>query len=941
MNPLTQTVLSLSIGGTMMALMLYGMRLVFKNRLPSTFYYYAWLLVLLRFVLPLPGLLPLPDGSGARTAEGTELTERTADMLREAGGTQGEINGEINALREPRLPLEAGFAPALAPKVRTEAGNSAGNVNAAVGAELPEELLLRLRQGVKPETLLALLWAAGAALCFTRYLISYTRFARALHRTLRPARESDLALLAALGGGRRPELKRSAAAATPMLVGVLRPKIILPDRDYDDKTLENILRHELTHYRRRDLVCKWFAVGIYALHWFNPVTRLMRRELDRDCELSCDERLLRHMDRLDKQSYGETLIDLAAEKALPRRVVATTFATEKRNLKERLVQIMTYKNKGRATLALVLVMLMLLCGCGAAAGPAASRGEETPAEVQAPVPTPDGTPAPIRNLYVDKDKPVDAKTEPVTYTNNVTVKTVDELLAAIAPDTCITMEMGVYNLSTAENYGVSGGTYYYWEDVSEGYELVITGVDKLCIRGTDADEVILSAKPRVADVLSFRKCANIAVGDLTAGHTEEPGVCIGGVLEFLTTDGIVVDDCALYGCGIVGVTARDCINIRVEDTDIYDCSMGAARLESCYNALFDDCEVYDCEGGELFGIYASNEVAIINSDIHDNSVGYALISSRYSQGVYLGGVEAKNQRYRNEESGVIYAVGSPITVDGCELGGESVAKWFATWDKVDVYGGAANVGAVSPDGTRLTGDDLAKMKCRDDVVWWSKELQDLSAEALNLKTDEDGMIHVSTVDELLAAIAPNTTIYLEPGEYDLGTATGYGSFGGKYHSWLMEFDGPQLNIANVKNLTIRAESADKASIVTAPRYADVLHFTNCDGLTLENFTAGHTEEPSQCMGDVLGIEDCDEVKVEGCSLYGCGVIGISAYDCEEMKITGTEIYGCSYGAVQFRSCENISMETCDVHSNGESTYSVYDSENVTLDGKPLREGITI
>lgn len=931
MNPLTQTVLSLSIGGTMMALMLYGMRLVFANRLPSAFYYYAWMLVLLRFALPLPGLLALPDRSGMRTTENAELTERAADRLEEAGSAQGEIN----VLRQPRFPMETGYSPEIEPE--TEDG--AGSVNAAAGAEVPEKragdsaevLLGRLRRGAESGMLLTLLWAAGAALCFTRYLISYTRFARALHKTLRGARESDLAVLAALGGGRRPALKRSAAAATPMLVGVLRPKIILPDRDYDDKTLENILRHELTHYRRRDLICKWFAVGIYALHWFNPVTRLLRRELDRDCELSCDERLLRHMDRLDKQSYGETLLSLAAEKNLPRRVVATTFATEKRNLKERLVQIMTYKNKGRATLALVLAMLLLLCGCGAAAGPAANQGEQPTAQVKAPAPTPEDVQAPAPTPDT-----AGRKAEPVTYTNNVTVKTVDELLAAIAPDTCITMELGVYNLATAENYGADGGKYYKWEDAFDGYELVISGVDKLRIQGTDADEVILSAKPRYADVLSFRSCANIAVSDLTAGHTEEPGECSGGVLDFQSTDGVLVDDCALYGCGILGVTARDCANIRVEETDIYDCSGGAAMLLACYNAVFNNCEIYDCAGSDLFMITTSNDVAVINSDIHDNKSSFSMINAAYSQGVYLGGVEAKNNRFGNELGGVIYAVGSPITVDGCELGGESVARWFAK----NEWSEEGNKGAVSADGTVLSADELAKMKCRDSVVWQAKERQPLDAEAMGLKAGEDGMIHVTTVDEFLAAIAPNTTIYLEPGEYDLSAATNYGTFGGRYYSWAADYDGSQLVIANAENLTIRAESAEKTSIVTAPRYADVLHFTYCDGLTLENFTAGHIDGPGSCVGDVLGFDDCDEVKIDGCSLYGCGVKGVSAYGCEDMKITATEIHGCSYGAADFSMCENVSMDNCNVHDNGENTYSVYECKNVTLDGKELRDGVT-
>ena len=59
MNGLLQLLLSLSLGGSILALLVLGLRLLLGSRLPSSFYYYAWLLVLLRLVLPIPGFLGL------------------------------------------------------------------------------------------------------------------------------------------------------------------------------------------------------------------------------------------------------------------------------------------------------------------------------------------------------------------------------------------------------------------------------------------------------------------------------------------------------------------------------------------------------------------------------------------------------------------------------------------------------------------------------------------------------------------------------------------------------------------------------------------------------------------------------------------------------------------------------------------------------------------
>ena len=68
MELLLRTVLTLSLGGSVLALLLLLLRCLFGRRLPSAFFYYAWLIVLLRFVLPLPGLIPGPYASAPAAA---------------------------------------------------------------------------------------------------------------------------------------------------------------------------------------------------------------------------------------------------------------------------------------------------------------------------------------------------------------------------------------------------------------------------------------------------------------------------------------------------------------------------------------------------------------------------------------------------------------------------------------------------------------------------------------------------------------------------------------------------------------------------------------------------------------------------------------------------------------------------------------------------------
>ena len=133
----------------------------------------------------------------------------------------------------------------------------------------------------------------------------------------------------------------------------------------------------------------------------------------------------------------------------------------------------------------------------------------------------------------------------------------------------------------------------------------------------------------------------------------------------------------------------------------------------------------------------------------------------------------------------------------------------------------------------------------------------------------EGAVLVSTVDELLAAIAPNAVIVLQEGEYDLSTASDYGEedLRGPYR-WELVYGGCQLDISDVYGLSLIGRG--QVSILARPRYAEVLSFSGCWDLRLENLTLGHTTQPGGCASGVLNLSDCENVSVEDCRLFGCG-----------------------------------------------------------------------
>ena len=220
---------------------------------------------------------------------------------------------------------------------------------------------------------LTALWAAGFLTALARRGTAYDRMCRGLRHTLRPAGPGERAVFARLTQGekRPPALRVSPAAPTPMLVGLLRPQLILPELELSQEELEGVLSHELTHWRHRDLWLKWLAALAVCVHWFNPAARLLAERLDRDCELYCDQTVARDWDRPRRARYGELLLRLAAGgKGAP----SAALFSQKQRLEERLTAMMNGKNYGKKAFVLgaaaCLTLALATTALGAYTGPA-------------------------------------------------------------------------------------------------------------------------------------------------------------------------------------------------------------------------------------------------------------------------------------------------------------------------------------------------------------------------------------------------------------------------------------------------------------------------------------------------------------------------------------------------------------------------------------------
>ena len=94
----------------------------------------------------------------------------------------------------------------------------------------------------------------------------------------------------------------------PFGIGIFKKYIVLPQINYADEQLEWILKHELTHFKYNDILVKIIYMIVSIIYWFNPLIYLISKVIEADCELSCDERVLRSCQQEQKQEYALTIL---------------------------------------------------------------------------------------------------------------------------------------------------------------------------------------------------------------------------------------------------------------------------------------------------------------------------------------------------------------------------------------------------------------------------------------------------------------------------------------------------------------------------------------------------------------------------------------------------------------------------------------------------------
>lgn len=313
--------------------------------------------------------------------------------------------------------------PAVKEEVRVQGQEAAeetlpteNSLAASESTDLPENTSQFREQGIQMPSvyqMLAVVWLAVAALYGLYKLLGSYIVQRELKRWSMPVPDKSLEmnyqkLCRKMKVSHPPKLWMNAKVTTPLLTGLLRPRIYLPSDRYTWKELELLLSHELSHYRHHDLWYKLILQLVCIVYWFNPLLHWMRREADQDLEFLCDERIMKDGAHEERMQYNYLLAQTAAQR---RNFygLSTGFNGSLADLKKRMVNIMRAGNlkKGKFItfcFLAVFVFMNVMTGCSekepedtsaVSTGSVSQSESESDTSAEA-TPTPETTPEPTQ-----------------------------------------------------------------------------------------------------------------------------------------------------------------------------------------------------------------------------------------------------------------------------------------------------------------------------------------------------------------------------------------------------------------------------------------------------------------------------------------------------------------------------------------------------------------
>lgn len=321
-----KVILLMSAIGSILTVILLIIKPITKKIFSPKWQYYIWLTVLIVMILPVS--IKLPD----KTTEMFEDTTNTDKVITDLQDLPIN-NVQPQAQVIPKAPIALQLVLSDTPSIPINVINVA-----------------------------SLIWVVGVILFFTLKIIRYIIFLKTIYQNSQVAECAKIDI-------DKITIRTTDMIGAPLIIGLFHPVLLLPNVEITDENLNYILLHEMTHYRRHDLLYKWFAMLVNSIHWFNPFIYIVSKQIDEECEISCDLSVVANMTEQEQNNYMSTILSLLSASKIKTKLLTTQMASNKKMLMRRFTMIKNSKKTGKIiSMASIIIALSLFSAVACASG---------------------------------------------------------------------------------------------------------------------------------------------------------------------------------------------------------------------------------------------------------------------------------------------------------------------------------------------------------------------------------------------------------------------------------------------------------------------------------------------------------------------------------------------------------------------------------------------
>ena len=317
MTEIFQLILKMSIAFLPIMGLFCLIRFLAGKRLPPSFHYALWVILLFRLLIPIE--IPTP---------GFFLSEINTTA-------QAAVFGDVFTVQTPSVEVSSPSIISSEPTSEEDVRNE---------TETNTDIQPITQKQVTFMDIAVWVWAIGTFVFLLYHVVAYLHLRKRILRTGANVDPHSAFVPSGVLKTQHFRIKCCSNFDVPFVVGVIHPIVVLPlslFKENEKEAIPMILRHEMTHIRRQDVLVLYLSLFIRCVYWFHPLVYLLSHFMKMDQEAACDASVIRKFSRAETQSYANVLLSVASSSVSKVSLAVSEFGQN--NLKRRIQIIMKKK----------------------------------------------------------------------------------------------------------------------------------------------------------------------------------------------------------------------------------------------------------------------------------------------------------------------------------------------------------------------------------------------------------------------------------------------------------------------------------------------------------------------------------------------------------------------------------------------------------------------